>query len=63
MYPTIVDMLKQTPATESDTIDAGGSDVSSDLQDDSSSTSFSFNTILPIIAIGGAIYYFATKKK
>ena len=63
MYPTIVDMLKQTPATESDTIDAGGSDVSSDLQDDSSSTSFSFNTILPIIAIGGAIFYFATKKK
>ena len=63
MYPTIVDMLKQTPATESDTIDAGGSDVSSDLQDDSSSTSFDFSKSLPYIAIGGAILYFVLKKK
>ena len=63
MYPTIVDMLKQTPATESDTIDAGGSDVSSDLQNDSSSTSFDFSKSLPYIAIGGAILYFVLKDK
>jgi hypothetical protein len=27
------------------------------------STSFNFGSLLPIIAIGGAVYYFATKKK
>ena len=63
MYPTIIDMLKQTPATESDIIQ-GGDDLTLDLvEEGGTATSFSFGTILPIIAIGGAIFYFATKKK
>ena len=63
MYPTIIDMLKQTPATESDNIQ-GGDDLTLDLvEEGGTATSFSFATILPIIAIGGAIFYFATKKK
>ena len=63
MYPTIIDMLKQTPATESDIIQ-GGDDLTLDLvEEGGTATSFSFATILPIIAIGGAIFYFATKKK
>ena len=63
MYPTIIDMLKQTPATESDNIQ-GGDDLTLDLvEEGGTATSFSFGTILPIIAIGGAIFYFATKKK
>jgi len=70
MYPTILEMLKQTPATESDKIDGSGNDLTNDLEgegdgseDGAASTSFSFSTILPIIAIGGAILYFVTKKK
>lgn len=71
MYPTILEMLKQTPATESDKIDGSGNDLTNDLEgeggeggeDEGGSTSFSFGTILPIIAIGGAILYFVTKKK
>ena len=63
MYPTIIDMLKQTPATESDIIQ-GGDDLTLDLvEEGGTATSFSFATLLPIIAIGGAIFYFATKKK
>jgi hypothetical protein len=64
MYPTIVDMLKQTPATESDIIQ-GGDDLTVDLveEDGSTKTSFDFGSMLPIIAIGGAILYFVTKKK
>jgi len=63
MYPTIIDMLKQTPATESDIIQ-GGDDLTLDLvEEGGTETSFSFATLLPIIAIGGAIFYFATKKK
>lgn len=63
MYPTIVDMLKQTPATESDIIQ-GGDDLTLDLvEEGGTATSMSFGTILPIIAVGGAILYFVTKKK
>jgi hypothetical protein len=63
MYPTIIDMLKQTPATESDIIQ-GGDDLTLDLvEEGGTATSFDFGSILPIIAIGGAIFYFATKKK
>jgi hypothetical protein len=63
MYPTIIDMLKQTPATESDIIQ-GGDDLTLDLvEEGGTATSFDFGKILPIIAIGGAIFYFATKKK
>lgn len=64
MYPTIVDMLKQTPATESDIIQ-GGDDLTLDLVEEGggTKTSFDFGSILPIIAVGGAILYFVTKKK
>lgn len=62
MYPTIVDMLKQTPATEGDNI--VGDDLTEDLvEEGGTSTSFDFGSILPIIAVGGAILYFVTKKK
>ena len=69
MYPTIVDMLKQTPATESDIIQ-GGDDLTLDLvedgtggEDDGTSTSFDFGSILPFVAIGGAVLYFVMNKK
>ena len=63
MYPTIVDMLKQTPATESDIIQ-GGDDLTLDLvEEGGTATSFDFGKILPFVAIGGAILYFVTKKK
>jgi hypothetical protein len=64
MYPTIADMLKQTPATEGDNIE-GGDDLTVDLveEDGGTKTSFDFGSMLPIIAIGGAILYFVTKKK
>ena len=63
MYPTIVEMLKQTPATESDIIQ-GGDDLTLDLvEEGGTSTSMSFGTILPIIAIGGAVLYFVMNKK
>jgi hypothetical protein len=62
MYPTIVDMLKQTPATESDSIQ--GDDLTRDLvEEGGTATSFDFGSILPIIAIGGAVLYFVTRKK
>ena len=64
MYPTIADMLKQTPATEGDNIE-GGDDLTVDLveEDGGTSTSFDFGKILPIIAIGGAVLYFVMSKK
>jgi hypothetical protein len=66
MYPTIADMLKQTPATEGDNIE-GGNDITNDLEgegeDEGGSTSFDFGKILPIIAIGGAVLYFVMSKK
>ena len=64
MYPTIADMLKQTPATEGDNIE-GGDDLTVDLveEDGGTSTSFDFGKILPIIAIGGAVLFFVMSKK
>ena len=66
MYPTIVDMLKQTPATESDIIE-GGDDLTIDLVEADKtledSTSFDFGSILPFVAIGGAVLYFVMNKK
>jgi hypothetical protein len=66
MYPTIADMLKQTPATEGDNIE-GGDDLTLDLVEEGSdggtSTSFDFGKILPIIAIGGAVLFFVMSKK
>lgn len=63
MYPSVAQMLKQTPATESDTTNTN--DISSDLtnEEGGSSTSFDFSKSLPYIAIGGAILYFVLKKK
>ena len=66
MYPTIVDMLKQTPATESDIIE-GGNDLTIDLVEADKtledSTPFDFGSILPFVAIGGAVLYFVMNKK
>jgi len=64
MYPTIIDMLKQTPATESDIIQ-GGDDLTLDLveEDGGTKTSFDFGSILPFVAIGGAVLYFVMNKK
>lgn len=65
MYPTIVEMLKQTPATESGDI-AGGEDLTTDLTDvenGGTATSFNFSSALPYIAVGGAILYFVLKGK
>jgi hypothetical protein len=64
MYPTIVDMLKQTPATESDIIQ-GGDDLTLDLveEDGGTKTSFDFGKILPFVAIGGAVLFFVMSKK
>ena len=63
MYPTIVDMLKQTPATESDIIQ-GGDDLTVDLvEEGGTATSFDFGKILPFVAIGGAVLYFVMSKK
>ena len=63
MYPTIVDMLKQTPATESDIIQ-GGDDLTVDLvEEGGTATSFDFGKILPFVAIGGAVLYFVMNKK
>ena len=55
IYPTIVDMVKQTPASEEEVLIAPAATPAD-------STSFNFGSLLPIIAIGGAVYYFATKK-
>lgn len=55
LYPTILDVVKMTPASEEEV-------VTPNVPTPEDSTSFSFGSILPIIAVGGAIYYFATKK-
>jgi hypothetical protein len=62
VYPMIVDMVKLTPATDMTGGDAPTTPTSP-IEEGATSTSFDFGTILPIIAIGGAIIYFATKKK
>jgi len=56
LYPTILDVVKQTPASEEEVLIAPAATPAD-------STSFNFGSLLPIIAIGGAVYYFATKKK
>jgi hypothetical protein len=56
LYPTILDVVKQTPASEEEVVIAPAVTPAD-------STSFNFGSLLPIIAIGGAVYYFATKKK
>jgi len=63
MYPVVRDMILQVPASESGEGDLNTIDITSDLEAGETQTSFSFGSILPIIAIGGAIIYFATKKK
>jgi hypothetical protein len=66
MYPTIIDMLKQTPATEGDNIE-GGDDLTLDLVEEGGGTETKFKQagLLPILIIGGAAaaYYFYSKKK
>ena len=56
LYPTILDVVKQTPTSEEEVVIAPAPTTEP-------STSFDFGSLLPIIAVGGAIYYFATKKK
>ena len=66
LYPVVADMVRQTPASEMTTGDLYSADVTTDLTDieaGGTSTGFDFGSLLPIIAVGGAIYYFATKKK
>jgi len=58
IYPTIVDMVKQTPASEEVIVDVPTPPITPP-----DSTSFDFSSMLPIIAIGGAVLYFVTKKK
>ena len=60
IYPMIIDMVKQTPAAE--IIDQTPPITPTPPAFEGDSTSFDFSTILPIIAIGGAVLYFATKK-
>jgi hypothetical protein len=65
LYPVVADMVRQTPASELNNGDLMSTDITSDLTDleqGGTSTSFDFGSLLPIIAVGGAIYYFATKK-
>lgn len=65
LYPVVADMVRQTPASEMNNGDLYSADITSDLTDieqGGTSTSFDFGSLLPIIAVGGAIYYFATKK-
>jgi hypothetical protein len=65
LYPVVADMVRQTPASELNNGDLMTNDITSDLTDleqGGTSTSFDFGSLLPIIAVGGAIFYFATKK-
>ncbi len=59
LYPTILDVVKQTPASEEDANLTNLPNVPTPAD----STSFNFGSILPIIAVGGAVLYFVTKKK
>lgn len=59
LYPTMLDLVKQTPASEEDPNVPNVPNVPTPED----STSFSISGILPIIAIGGAVLYFVTKKK
>jgi hypothetical protein len=63
LYPTIIELVKQTPASESDTI------VPNDITNEAagfappSSGGDGFGKLLPYIAIGGAAIYFFLNKK
>ena len=65
VYPMIVDMVKLTPATDMTGGDAPTTPTTptSPIEQGATETSFDFGKILPIIAVGGAILYFVTKKK
>jgi hypothetical protein len=66
LYPVVADLVRQTPTSDINNGDLFASDVTTDLTDienGGTSTGFDFGSLLPIIAVGGAIYYFATKKK
>jgi hypothetical protein len=66
LYPVVADMVRQTPNSEMTDGNLITTDISSDLSELESggtSTSFNFSSMLPLIAIGGAVLYFATKKK
>jgi len=65
LYPVVADMVRQTPNSEMTDGNLITNDISSeitDIESGATSTSFDFSSMLPLIAIGGAIYYFATKK-
>jgi hypothetical protein len=58
VYPMIVDMVKLTPSSEI----TDQTPPSTPPAYEGDSTSFDFSSMLPLIAIGGAVLYFATKK-
>jgi hypothetical protein len=65
LYPVVADMVRQTPNSEMTDGNLITTDISSeisDLESGATTTSFDFSTMLPLIAIGGAVLYFATKK-
>jgi ribosomal protein L17 len=63
IYPVIMQLVKQTPATES------GDIVATDLTNDANAfadqggSGGGFGKLLPVIAIGGAVLYFVLNKK
>jgi hypothetical protein len=63
MYPVVRDMIIQVPASESGEGDLNTIDITSDLEAGETQTSFSFGSILPVIAVGGAILFFVLKNK
>ena len=58
VYPMIVDMVRLTPSSEI----TDQTPPSTPPAYEGDSTSFDFSSMLPLIAIGGAVIYFATKK-
>lgn len=60
VYPMIVDMVKLTPTSDMTDGTLPTSPTPPTYEGDS--TSFDFSSMLPLIAIGGAVIYFATKK-
>jgi hypothetical protein len=65
LYPVVADMVRQTPNSEMTDGNLITTDISSeisDLESGATTTSFDFSSMLPLIAIGGAVLYFATKK-
>ena len=62
IYPVIMQLVKQTPASESG--DIVTTDLTSDANAfaDAGGSGGGFGKLLPVIAIGGAVLYFALKK-